>query len=237
MNTDTLIRVAINCILLLIIIPLWFVLASKHLYTPQMIPLYYPGGIVLVAIAMFMLNKFAYRASFPLIMVGIAAGILLFVAVSRPIAANPLYRDVLGHYYSRYPASTLLQFPAYMKTDRNYISVIQALEKSDIRIKTIEAGTGDGMPAAPSDQARLPKQMAYLINGDTYAIYDWSEHLLVRTVSAASMLEQARKRLEENEQVVSESIQAYFLLFKTKSGMTYSFDIYAEDGELKLMTP
>ncbi|NGZ77267.1 hypothetical protein [Saccharibacillus alkalitolerans] len=228
-------RIAINAAALLIVTAIWFVLGSRDLYARQIVPLYYAGGVLLIAAVLFVLNRWGMKASLPFTLASIGLALVLFIAISRPVAANPLYRDVLGHYYERFQADTLLRFPAYMRAEHNYVTVIRALEDAGVRANTIEGGIGEGSGPEQVDGDRTKAQVVYLINGDTYAIFDWKDRRVLGVRPAASLLEEAEAELKADQAVDSRHLKAYLILFRLTSGGSQGFYVYARDGELKLV--
>lgn len=234
--SDIALRVLINLAVLLIIMVVWFVLGSRDLYTQQIVPLYYPVGFLLIAAALFVFNRWGFKASMPEAMAATAASLVIFAAFSKPLADNTLYRDVMKHYYVRFQADTLMRFPEYTRSEHNYFTVVRALDKAGVRVFSIEGGIGEGSGPEQVDRDRTASQIVYLINGDTYAIFDWNERRVLKTESAVALLEEARLRWGADQAADSSYMQASLILLRSASGESQGFYVYAQDGELKLVS-
>ncbi|NQX46016.1 hypothetical protein HQN87_11800 [Paenibacillus tritici] len=107
-----------------------------------------------------------------------AAGGSILFTIMLTMLCNHLYGSILNDYYRSTPAHNLLQLGEYSKLKGNYITLFKSLRTQGIRPRTLSTGYASGAEkydTLSQDSAQF-KDVLYLVNGETYLIYNWTLH-------------------------------------------------------------
>lgn len=219
----------------------YFSFRSKELYSgPHFIRLYYPLAVVLALIIFCLLNLLVFKNG-QFFALSATGGAILFTVILTLICHH-LYSSILNDYYRSTPAGNLLQLGEYSKHKGNYFTLYQSLRKRGIYARTLSTGYAsgaEGQNTLSQDNTRF-ENVLYLVNGETYVIYDWSSYEVQALLSGEEVYRQSMDYLRTQVSTDAAKLQGeastYWLkarnIILSIGPVNYSVKLFPKEGKI-----
>lgn len=236
------VQIILNVLAILLFGIGYFTFRSKELYSgPHFIRLYYPLAVVLGLVIFCLLNMVLFKnGRIPALA---AAGSAILFTVIVTLLCSRFYGSILNDYYRSTPAHNLLQLGDYGKLKGNYITLYKSLRTKGILPRTLSTGNAsgaEGQDTLSQDSVQF-EDVLYLVNGETYLIYNWSRQEVQALLPGEEVYRQSLDYLEGQASTGAAKLQgeagSYWLkarnIIITYGQDSYSVKLYPEDGKIR----
>lgn len=211
-----------------------FLSYENYKLKPEILPIYYPLGIICIIVIISLTNKWIFKLNVTPGIIIIFLSVILFFLIDFLVYFT--FGDIIAHYYNNTSKTNLIGIVQYGKEKGNIVTIKKALLKNGITPLNIIEGNDKKFDINNAIRISLTEyeEVIYLVNNNTYIIFNWINN----EVTLISPKEKIKCDIElkvSNNKVEQIWLQSRMITVKTLGEYSKNYYLIPENSQIKFV--